>query len=62
MTEDQEKLGELIYSIDNLAHMIKTPVAPEFHVECLREILPARLADLKAAFVAVVGHDPWSDG
>jgi len=59
MTEDQERLGVAIDTVDNLAHALGIPMSAEIHVGALRRTLPEAVDALKWAFVAVVGENPW---
>lgn len=59
MEDKFEKLGQLIDSIDNLAHALKLPVPDSIHVESLRELLPEKVEELKKSFTEISGHNPW---
>jgi hypothetical protein len=51
--------GELIDTLDNLAHALQLPLRPEMHVEQLRARLPELVNDFKAVFVESTGENPW---
>jgi len=59
MSEEQEKLGQLIDRLDNVAHALKGPMPAEIHVEALRLSIPDIVDKLKEAFVGVTGENPW---
>lgn len=59
MEEKFEKLGQLIDSIDNLAHALKMPLPPKMHVEQLSIALPEKVKQLKEVFVEIRGENPW---
>lgn len=60
MTEDQkEKLGQLIDSLDNLAHALQIPMPPQMHVDALRSALPGKVEEFKAIYQEIAGENPW---
>lgn len=60
MTNEQaEKLGQLIDSIDSLAHGLNIPMPAEFHIEQLKKILPEKVATLKEVYHEITGENPW---
>jgi len=62
MTELQnnyEDLGELIDSLDNIAHATILPIPPELHLEALRQALPEKVIALKKVYIAITGENPW---
>lgn len=60
MTNEQEQLGQQIDTLDSLAHALNMPLPPEMHVNTLRTVLPDLVTDMRAAFVALTGENPWS--
>lgn len=59
MEDKFEKLGQLIDSIDSLAHGLNLPMSAEFHIEQLKKILPQKVEALKESFVELSGENPW---
>lgn len=59
MEDKFEKLGQLIDSIDSLAHGLNLPMSAEFHLEQLKKILPQKVEALKESFVELSGENPW---
>ncbi len=59
MEEKFEKLGQLIDSIDNLAHGLNLPFPDEFHVRQMKSLLPERVRELKDMFIDITGENPW---
>lgn len=59
MEDAKEQLGQAIDRVDNLAHALQLGLPPQMHVESLRELLPATVKDLKAAYIKVTGENPW---
>lgn len=59
MEDKFEKLGQLIDSIDSLAHGLKLSVNPQFHINQLLTILPEKVEELKEVFVEITGENPW---
>lgn len=59
MNDKHEDLGRIIDDLDSLANGLQIPMPAEIHVESLRQLLPEKVAALKAAFVEVTGEDPW---
>ncbi len=60
MEDKFEKLGQLIDSIDSLAHGLNTPMPADFHIKQLKAILPEKVKELKESFVEITGENPWS--
>jgi hypothetical protein len=54
-----EALGQLIDSIDSLAHGLNLPLPPKMHVEQLSIALPEKVKQLKEVFVEITGENPW---
>ena len=54
-----EELGQLIDSLDNLAHATTLSITPELHIEALRMALPEKVIAFKKVFFAITGEDPW---
>jgi hypothetical protein len=46
---DEEKIEEVIDRLENLIFTLNNPLPDRIHVECLREILPEVLTELKDA-------------
>lgn len=61
MTEEMENLGQAIDRVDSLAHGLQLPLHDHMHVEQLKVLLPEVVAELKKAFVALTGENPWED-
>jgi hypothetical protein len=59
MEEQFEKLGQLIDSLDNLAHALKLPLPPAMHVQSLSNILPEKVSEFKKVFTEITGNNPW---
>jgi len=59
MEDKFEKLGQLIDSIDSLAHGLSLPMPSQFHVDQLKEILPEKVKELKESFIEITGENPW---
>ena len=59
MEDKFETLGQLIDSLDNLAHALKIPMPPQMHVEQLSVALPEKVKQLKEVFVEITGENPW---
>lgn len=59
MTDPTETLGKAIDRVDNLAHALTLPLAPESHLQNLRVSLPEAVQDLKDAYVRLFNVDPW---
>ncbi len=59
MDDKFEKLGQLIDSIDNLAHALNFPLPPQMHVEQMKLLLPDKIKELKEIFVEITGENPW---
>ena len=56
---DNEKLGQAIDRVDNLAAGLEIPLPASMHVEQLKILLPEIVAELKAGFVEATGENPW---
>jgi len=61
MEDNFEKLGQLIDSIENLAHGLNIPMPSDFHVSQLKKLLPKKVEELKAVFVEITGENPWNE-
>ena len=61
MNDKFEELGQLIDSIENLAHGLNIPMTADFHVSQLKKILPEKVKELKAVFVEITGDNPWDE-
>lgn len=59
MTEEQNALGEQIDRIDNLRAALDLPMPADFHVQQMKESLSDLSAEIKKAFVAAFGENPW---
>lgn len=59
MTDKFENFGLLIDELDNLAHALQIPLPPQMHVEQLKELLPEKVAKLKALYIEITGQNPW---
>ena len=59
MNEKHEDLGRVIDDLDSLAHSLQIPMPAPMHVKSLQQLLPEKVAALKAAFVGITGEDPW---
>lgn len=57
--EQKEKLGQLIDSIDSLAHGLNIPMPPGFHVEQLKKLLPEKVAAFKEVYQEITNENPW---
>ncbi len=60
MTEQYEKLGQLIDSIENLSCALNLSLPAEFHVNQLKKLLPEKVASLKEIFIKITGENPWN--
>lgn len=56
-----EDLGRAIDRVNNFTHALLIPVPAEMHVEQLKIGLPEVVTELKTAFAAVTGENPWED-
>ena len=59
MEDKFETLGQLIDSLDNLAHALKMPLPIHMHIEQLSVALPEKVKQLKEVFVEITGENPW---
>jgi hypothetical protein len=59
MEDKFEKLGQLIDSLDNLAHALKMPLPPQMHIDVFSRSLPEKVKELKEVFVEITGENPW---
>ena len=59
MKMEKKTLGQLIDSLDSLAHALKMPLPPQMHVEQLGIALPEKVKRLKEVFVEITGENPW---
>lgn len=59
MADANEKLGQAIDTVDNLAHALLLGMSAQFHVDQLKVALPEVVELLKKGFVAVTGENPW---
>lgn len=59
MEDKFEKLGQLIDSLDNLAHALQIPLPLEIHVAELKKALPKKVEEFKKVFVEITGENPW---
>lgn len=59
MDDKYETLGQLIDTVDNLAHALKLPLPPAMHVEQLSKALPEVVEKLKKSFIEITGENPW---
>ena len=59
MSEAQEKLGQAIDRVDNLAHALSLRIPDRMHVDALKGSLPEVVKELKKAFAEVTGENPW---
>lgn len=59
MNDKLENLGQAIDRLDSLAHGLQLPLAPQMHVDQLKELLPEVVAELKKGFVEATGENPW---
>lgn len=59
LLDQYEELGQLIDSLEYLAHATTLPITPELHIEALRLALPEKVIAFKKVFVAITGGDPW---
>lgn len=59
MTDAQEKLGQAIDRVDNLAHGLNMALPPQMHVDTLKRLLPEIVKELKEAFAEATGENPW---
>lgn len=57
--EQKEKLGQLIDSIDSLAHGLQIPMPPAFHIEQLKKLLPEKVDAFKKVYEEITGENPW---
>jgi hypothetical protein len=57
----EHTLGEAIDRVDNLAHALQLPLAPESHLQNLRVALPEAVQQLKDAYVRLFNVNPWED-
>lgn len=61
MDEANEKLGQAIERLENVAGALVLPMRADFHLAQLKVLLPEIVAELKAAFVEVTGENPWGE-
>ena len=59
MTNKLEELGQLIDGLDNLAHALTIPLPDKMHVDCIRDLLPDKVLELKNIFIEITGENPW---
>ena len=59
MEDKFETLGQLIDSLDNLAHALKMPLPAQMHIKQLGISLPEKVKKLKEVFVEITGENPW---
>jgi hypothetical protein len=59
MDENFEKLGRLIDDLESLCCGLDIPMSADFHVEQLKEILPAKVREFKEVFENITGENPW---
>lgn len=59
MNDKFEKLGQLIDSLDNLAHTIQLPISDHIHLDQMRMHLPEKVKALKESFIEITGENPW---
>lgn len=59
MEDKFETLGNLIDSLDSLAHALETPFDPRLQVEQIKKALPKKVEALKKVFVEITGENPW---
>ena len=59
MTEQQEKLGQLIDRLENLSSALNFPLPDKMHVEAFKEALPELVVKLKESFTEITGENPW---
>lgn len=59
MNEKFETLGQLIDSIDNIAHALNLPLSADVHLDQLKRLIPEKVAELKKSFVDITGENPW---
>lgn len=57
--EAKEKLGELINSLDNLAHALKMNIPESIHVQAMRKLLPEKVKEFKEVYIELTGENPW---
>lgn len=57
--ENAEKLGLLADKIDNLVAGLELPMAPDFHLEQLKQILPDISKGMKEIHIEETGENPW---
>jgi len=58
-TDAQNKLGETIDRLDNVAHALQLAMPADFHVRQMKQLLPEIVQELKKNFVEVTGENPW---
>ena len=59
MEDKFENLGQLIDSLDSVAHALNIPMPDKMHVNNLKEILPEKVKEFKKSFVEITGENPW---
>lgn len=57
--EQKDQLGQLIDSIDSLAHGLSIPMSAEFHLEQLKILLPEKVEAFKKVYEEITGENPW---
>lgn len=57
--DQQEKLGQVIDEIENLAFALTIPLPAQMHVDELKKLLPEKVAALKESFIEITGENPW---
>ncbi len=56
---DNEKLGQAIDRLENMATALTMPLPPQMHVDQFRSTLPEIIAELKTGFIEATGENPW---
>ncbi len=59
MNDKLEKLGQLIDSLDNIAHALTLQMPAQIHVDVLRTSLPEKVKEFKESFIEISGENPW---
>lgn len=57
--ENLEKIGQAVDGIENLAAGLNLPLPPQMHIDQLKKILPEIANQIKEAFIAETGENPW---
>jgi len=60
-TDDLDKIGTISDDLESLAAGLDLPIAPSFHIEQLKKILPEKVKEIRDALISATGENPWVD-